>query len=426
MDHFDYVKGVLHAEAVDVRTLAETYDTPLYVYSAQTLVDHYDRVAAAFGPVDTTICFSVKSCSNLSILRLLEERGAAFDVVSGGELARVLEIGADPACIVFAGVGKRDKEIAHALDVGIGWFNAESASELDNLSVIAKQKNKTATVALRINPDVDAETHLYTTTGTRETKFGVDIDRVTEVFDAFAHRPELDIAGLHVHIGSPVNRIEPFVEAVSRMLDVVDRLRRAGHAIRAINIGGGFGAHYDDIEAPPAMDYARRICPMLEGTGLAVSVEPGRSITANAGILLTRVLYTKKSGNRRFAIVDAAMTDLIRPALYGSFHFVWPVVPGLTMVPEARSADLDLPGTTMIDIVGPVCESGDFLARDRRLPTVARGDLIAVFSAGAYGFSMSSQYNSRPRAAEVLVEGKQHRLIRRRETYDDLVAPERL
>lgn len=426
MDHFQYRDGELFAEQIKLRDLAEQFGTPLYVYSRQTVLDHLDRFAKAFAALKPTICFSVKSCQNLSILRLVREAGASFDVVSGGELKRVQEAGGDPSQVVFAGVGKTDEEIAYALNANIGLFNVESEAELENLSQIAARLGKTAHAALRINPDVDPHTHVYTSTGKRETKFGVDLERAQRVFREFAKKPGLDLSGLHLHIGSPVNRVEPYVEAINKTLDLIDRLARDGFAIRALDIGGGFGAHYDDSEAPPASAYAERIVPLLAGRNLRIFFEPGRSIIANAGILLTRTLYTKASGDRQFVIVDAAITDIIRPALYGAFHFAWPVKPHGNIVPPSRSATLNLDGTYLVDIVGPVCESGDFLAKDRRLPPVNRGDLICIFTAGAYGFVMSSQYNSRPRAAEVLVEGAAPRLIRRRETYDDLVLAERL
>ena len=426
MDDFHYVEGVLHCEAVSVPSLAERFGTPLYVYSTQTLVDHYDRVRDAFSAVDATVCFSVKSCQNLAILRLLANRGAAFDIVSGGELGRIMEAGGDPGRAVFAGVGKTDTEIETAITAGIGWFNAESEEELANLSATATRLGKTARVALRINPDVDPLTHRYTATGKRETKFGVDLERARKAFADFGGQPGIELAGIHLHLGSPVNTVAPYVESIEKALVLIGRLRTEGHCIRAINLGGGFGAHYDGSEAPPAAAYAAQIVPLLAGRDLEVLIEPGRCIAANAGVLLGRTLYTKASGDRRFVIVDAAFTELLRPALYGAFHFVWPVEPRSGLIPPYRSADLHLGGSVMADIVGPVCESGDFLAKNRWLPPIARGDLVAVFSAGAYGFSMSSQYNSRPRAAEVLIDGDEARLIRRRENYDDLVAAERL
>ncbi|MFQ5413266.1 MAG: diaminopimelate decarboxylase [Phycisphaerae bacterium] len=425
MDHFQYIRGVLHCESVDVRSLAARFGTPLYVYSRRTLVEHYDRMASAFASLNPWICYSVKSCPNLAVCRVLRKRGSAFDVVSGGELARALEAGAAPERIVFAGVGKTDDEIRAGLAAGIGWFNVESEAEMEHVARLAADMGVTARVALRVNPDVDPKTHVYTTTGTRETKFGVDLERARSVFAAFDGRPSLRLDGIHLHIGSPVNTIEPFVRSITRGVALIDALRAAGHGLRAINIGGGFGAHYDGIEAPPAARYAERIVPLLAGRDLTVLLEPGRSISANAGILLTRTLYTKASGERRFVIADAAMTELLRPALYGAFHFVWPVQPGDGMIPPTRGADVRLDGTVLVDVVGPVCESGDFLARDRYLPPVSRGDLLCVFSTGAYGFAMSSQYNSRCRPAEVMVDGDDVRVIRRRETYNDLVSLER-
>lgn len=426
MDHFQFQDGVLRCEDVDLRGVAEEFGTPVYVYSKRTLLDHFERFCAAFAQLETTVCFSIKCCSNLSILRLLHESGSSFDVVSGGELRRALEIGADPSGIAFAGVGKTDDEITYALDVGVGWFNVESEAELANIAALAERTATRATIALRINPDVDPQTHEYTTTGKRETKFGIDIERATGLFRDFARCEALDMAGIHLHLGSPVNTIEPYVKSITRAIDLIDALRASGHAIRAINIGGGFGAHYDGGEAPPASAYAERIVPLLTGRNLHVYLEPGRSIAANAGVLLAQTLYTKTSGDKTYAVVDAAITELIRPALYGAFHFAWPVAPANQLVPPDRRKALKLGGTARVDIVGPVCESGDFLAKDRWLPPILRGDLLAIFSAGAYGMSMSSQYNSRCRAAEVLVDGGDARLIRRRETYDELVSAERV
>lgn len=425
MDHFAYRQGVLHCEEIDARKLAERFGTPAFVYSRATLIDHYDRLQTAFAPLSPVICYSVKSCQNLAILRLLQERGTAFDVVSGGELARVIEAGGDPGRVVFAGVGKSDHEITAALSAGIRWFNVESEQELDNIAKIAEGMGVRAPIALRVNPDVDPKTHLYTTTGKRETKFGVDLERARRVFAMFAGRRGVKLASIHLHLGSPVNTTEPYESAIAKTLGLIDELRGDGHEIEALNIGGGFGAHYDGSEAPPASAYAEKIVPLLRDHDLEILLEPGRSIAANAGIVLARVLYTKASGEKQFVILDAAMTELLRPALYGSFHFAWPVAPRDGLVPPTRSAKLDLPGTNLVDLVGPVCESGDFLAKERRVPPVQRGDLICLFSAGAYGMVMSSQYNSRPRAPEVLVAGDQAKLIRRRETYDDLVAAER-
>lgn len=425
MDYFSYTDGILCCESCAVPALAQQFGTPLYVYSSRTLLEHYQRFESAFSALKATICFSVKSCQNLSILRLLKGCGAAFDVVSGGELRRVLEAGADPQRVVFAGVGKTDEELRFALDSGIGWFNAESEAELENLAGIAAKMGKVARAALRINPDVDPKTHLYTSTGKRETKFGVDLSRAYDVFKDFTGRDGIELSGVHLHLGSPVNTIDPYVSALIKTVSFIEQLRRSGFKVQALNIGGGFGAHYSGSEAPAASAYAKQIVPLLRDKELAVFLEPGRSIVANAGVLIAKVLYTKASGDKQFVIIDAAMTDLIRPALYGSFHFVWPVSPRHALVPASRSLELSMAGTGLVDIVGPVCESGDFLAKDRRIPPVTRGDLICIFSSGAYGFVMSSQYNSRPRAAEILIDGDKATLIRRRENYDDLVRAER-
>lgn len=426
MDHFQYRQGELYCEGVPVQRIADTVGTPLYVYSTATLLHHYDRIQTAFAELKPIICYSIKSCMNMHICRLLAEHGAGFDVVSGGELYRALQAGADPARIVYAGVGKTDPEIRQAIEAQIGWFNVESEPELENLQQIASSLGTCVRAALRINPDVDPKTHRYTSTGKKETKFGVDLERAKRVFEQYAQRPGVDLCGLHLHIGSPVNTIQPYIEAVEKAIALIDDLKRSGFEINTLDIGGGFGANYESTEAPAATEYARAIVPLLSGKPYTIIMEPGRSITANAGLLVGRVLYVKKSGERKFVIVDASMTELIRPALYGAYHFTWPVRPGEDMCPETREAESRLAGTSEVDIVGPVCESGDFLAKSRHIPPVSRGDMMAVFSAGAYGFVMSSQYNSRPRAAEVLVNGSQFRIIRRRETYDDLLAAERL
>ncbi len=424
MDYFAYRDGELYCEDVRVREIADALGTPTYVYSSATLKHHYQQTATAFSELDPVICYSIKSCQNLHIIRLLVEQGAGMDVVSGGELYRALKAGADPSRIVYAGVGKTDHEINEAIDAGIGWFNVESEAELAHLIEIAGGRRQTVQAALRVNPDVDPRTHRHTTTGKKETKFGVDLERARRVFDTFGRDPHVKLCGLHLHIGSPVNTVEPYVEAIEKALGLIKGLREDGFAIDTLNIGGGFGAHYEAQEAPSMSAYAEQIIPLLRGRGLQLVLEPGRSIAANAGILLTRVIYIKHGGGKRFVIVDAAMTDLIRPALYDAYHFIWPVGPGGAFTPPQRGRDLRLPGTVKVDVVGGVCETGDFLGRDRQLPPVRRGDLLAVFSAGAYGFVMASHYNSRPNAAEVLVNGPKFRTIRRRETYAELVAPE--
>ncbi len=424
MDDFIYHDGRLHCERIPIRQIAEKSGTPTFIYSRATLLAHYDRFAAAFAPLSPTICFSIKSCANINLCRLLAERGSGFDVVSGGELFRAMQSNADPQKIVFAGVGKTDAEINAAINAAIGLFNIESPAELENLIRIAASRNATIRAALRINPDVDPITHKHTTTGKKETKFGVDLEMARAVFDQFGRDKYVKLCGLHVHIGSPVNTVEPYIAAVRRSLELLTTLRAAGFQLDTFDLGGGFGAHYRGSEAPDAATYAAAIVPLLANQGLKIILEPGRSIAANAGVLLTRVLYTKQSGTRRFAIVDAGMNDLVRPALYDAHHFIWPAEPGPQFVPNPRGESDSIPGTIEMDIVGPVCETGDFLGRARKLPPVQRGDLVAVFTAGAYGMTMSSNYNSRPRAAEVLVEGDTFRAIRRRETYEDLVAAE--
>ena len=411
MDEFVFRDGVLHGESVDLRTVAQDFGTPLYVYSRKTLIDHFDRTRRAFAPLGATICFSIKSCQNLSILRLLRERGSSFDVVSGGELARAIEAGADPSQIVFAGVGKRDPEIQAALDAGIGWFNVESEAELANIQRLAVASGKKATLALRINPDVDPDTHEYISTGKRETKFGLDVERARRVAESTSERSGVHLTGLHIHIGSQITQVAPYVEMVTRLVALAQDLRGFHSGLESINIGGGFGIHYRENEAPAMTEFADALLPLLKDCGFSVHMEPGRLLVGNAGILVTRVLYEKRGGDKRFIICDAAMNDLIRPSLYGAFHRIEPV--------EVREGKV-----TPADVVGPVCESGDFLAQDRDLPPLKRGDLLAVRSAGAYGFVMASNYNARPRAVEVMVDGDRYGVVRARETEEELIRGE--
>ncbi|MBI4579473.1 MAG: diaminopimelate decarboxylase [Planctomycetes bacterium] len=430
MDQFTYRDGRLYCEGVPVSRIAEAVGTPVFIYSAATLRDHYAKIAEAFAELRPIICYSIKSCGNLHVIRLLAERGAGMDVVSGGELYRAVRAGFRqggeyrPGKIVFAGVGKTDAEINEALDAGIGWFNIESEAELANLIAIAQRRGVTTRAALRVNPDVDPKTHRHTTTGKRETKFGVDLERARNVFNEFGRQPHVRLTGIHLHIGSPVNAIDAYTEAIARTLELIGDLRRDGFTIDTLDVGGGFRADYEGPGSPTARDYAARIVPLLRGQGLQVILEPGRTISANAGILLTRTVHVKQSGDKQFAIVDGSMTELIRPVLYDAYHFVWPAEPGPGFVPDTRWRGINFPGTRIVDVVGPVCETGDFLARERPLPPIRRGDLIAVFTAGAYGFVMASHYNARPNAAEVLVDGDDFRVIRRRETYADLTAEE--
>lgn len=437
MDRFDFRDGELFCEDVPVTRIAAAVGTPTFIYSAATFRDHYTRLAQAFAELDPIICYSIKSCGNLHILRLLGELGAGMDVVSGGELFRAVQAGfsrggpCDPGKIVFAGVGKTDSEISAGIDAGIGWFNIESEAELANLIRLAEERVDRAAIeaspvraALRINPDVDPKTHRHTTTGKRESKFGVDLERARAVFAEFGRHPLVRLTGLHLHIGSPVMNIDAYTEAIAKTLALVADLRNDGFTVDTLDIGGGFQADYEGPGSPTYADYAARMVPLLRGQGLRIILEPGRTISANAGILLARTTFVKQSGDKQFVIVDGSMTELIRPALYDAYHFVWPAKPGLGFVPHPRGRNIVFPGTRMVDVVGPVCESGDFLAKERALPPIKRGDLIAVFTAGAYGFVMASHYNARPNAAEVLVEDGQFRVIRRRESYEDLVRAE--
>lgn len=425
MDNFAYRNGRLYCEDVAAAKIAASAGTPAYIYSAATLRRHYRAFAEAFSELRPTICFSIKSLANVHLLRLLAEQGSGFDVVSGGELFRAQQAGAEASKIVFAGVGKTDAELTAAIQAGIGLFNVESESEFENLSRLARRARRKVRAALRVNPDVyDRRTHSYTATGKKESKFGVDIGRAAKFFAAYGRDSGVRLDAIHIHIGSPIYSPRPYVKAIKKVLDLIGRLRKAGSTIRALNIGGGYAANYEEGAAPPAAEYARAMVPLLKDTGLELFMEPGRQISCNAGLLLARTLYVKQGNDRKFAIVDAAMTDLIRPALYGSEHFIYPAQLAKGAAAPPRKLNYVPPRAELYDIVGGVCESSDFLGKGRRLPTLRRGDLLAVFSAGAYGFVMSSQYNSRPRAPEVLVDGKTWRLIRRRETYDDLVAAE--
>ncbi len=425
MDRFSYQDRKLFVEQVDVEKIAKKVGTPVYIYSKATFVEHLHKIQKAYSELETTICYSVKACGNIHILKFMAEAGSGFDIVSGGELFRVLQAGGSPSKIVYAGVGKTDYEIIEALKAEIAYFNIESEEELENFIRLSKQQNKQPKVALRVNPDVEYKTHAYLTTGKRETKFGIDIERAQKVFASYGNNPFIRLYAIHIHLGTSGESIEPYVEAVKKVLPLIDQLRKNGHTIEALDLGGGYGADYESDTAPLASEYAAGILPFLKGKNLKLILQPGKSISANAGIMVTRVLYTKYSGNKKFVIVDAGMNDLIRPALYDAFHFIWPVKVNEKFVPKQRSKDLHLEGTEIVDVVGPICESGDFFAKDRALPPVKRGDLIAIFTAGAYGFTMSSNYNTRCRPAEVLVDGKNFSIIRKRETYEDLIALEK-
>jgi len=424
MEPFQYRDRQLYCEDVPVAELAARFGTPLYVYSQSAILETLKSLRSAFADVDPLVCYSVKANSNLGILKVMAEHGSGFDVVSGGELHRVKLAGGDPERTVFAGVGKTDDEIVAGLEAGVLMFNVESEGELEAITRVAAAMNRVAPIALRVNPDVDPRTHRYTSTGKKESKFGMDIARSLRVAEAALAMSSVRMIGMHMHIGSQITTTEPYAGAVAKGVEVIGQLRRMGHPIGWYNMGGGFGIAYKKSEARSIAEFAAAILPGVKAAGCRLAIEPGRVIAGNAGILVSRVLYTKQSGDKRFLIQDAAMNDLIRPALYESFHRIWPVVaaPGLPAPPDDFEAAI--PGTEPWDVVGPVCESGDFLAKDRSLPQLDRGDLIAIFSAGAYGMVMASNYNTRPRAAEVLVALRQSRLVRRRETYEDLVSQE--
>ncbi|MFI4862418.1 MAG: diaminopimelate decarboxylase [Phycisphaerales bacterium JB063] len=429
MDHFTYRDGRLFCEDVPVADIAASAGTPAYIYSKATFLSHFRALRDAFAPLDPVVCYSIKSCSNLSIVKLLVDEGSGMDVVSGGEIFRAVQAGADPGKIVYAGVGKTDAEIELAIKTGIGWFNIESEQEFENIARIAERMGKTAHGALRINPDVaDDKTHAKTTTGKKETKFGVDIERGRRFFKTYGKNPHLQLDALHLHIGSPIYSPEPYVKAIGKALELIDELKQEGIAITALDIGGGFAADYETGASPAYQSYADAIVPLLQSFkdgGGTVILEPGRTIAANAGILLTQVQYLKQGGAKQFVICDTGMHHLIRPTLYEAWQFIWPCEVDAAFVPKQRAKDMDMPGLEVCEVVGPICETGDYLAKDRPLPPVQRGDLLAVFSAGAYGMVMASHYNSMPNPPEVLVDGDTFDTIRRRETYEDLVAAER-
>jgi diaminopimelate decarboxylase len=403
--------GALAMDGVPLEAVASEHGTPLYVYCRATIEAAFSAYAQAFSPVPHRICYAVKANGNGAILRLLAGLGAGADIVSGGELRAAVRAGFSPSRIVFAGVGKTDEEIALGLDQGIGEWNAESEDEIWRLSAAAAARGRTARVSLRVNPDIDARSHPYISTGLREAKFGVDIALAAGILRRAREMEALQVVGLQCHIGSQITEIEPLAAAARALADLSRRLLDEGFPLETIDLGGGLGVSYDGRGVPDPRALAAAVLPAVERLPLTLVVEPGRSLVASAGVLLTRVLYLKDGGARRFVIVDAGMNDLLRPALYDAHHRVEPVIS------RGRGAEL-------VDVVGPVCETSDFLARRRELPRTAPGELLAVMDAGAYGFAMSSRYNMRPRAAEVLVEDGRARLVRRRETFEDLVATE--
>ena len=432
MDHFEYRDRTLYCEDVPVPELAAKYGTPLYVYSQATLLERLKEIQTAFAEAKPVICYSVKANGNLSVCRLMGEHGAGFDVTSQGEFQRALKAGPAGAKIVFAGVGKTDAEIEFALKNGVFLFDVESEQELLAIGEVAKRLGVKANVALRVNPDLPPKTHVKTDTSVKGVKFGLDIETIVDVAKSVVGHPGLAVVGLHMHLGSPILKAEPYRQGAEKGVNLIKQFRAQGHDIRYLNMGGGFGINYRKDEAKPARAFAEVILPAVKETGCHLILEPGRFIAGNAAILLSRVLFTKSTGGKHYVIQDAAMNDLIRPTLYGSFHRVWPVnpspdvpvTPDVNGDPDDPQPFRDMPNCFKQDVVGPVCESGDYLAKDRPLPAMTRGDLLAVFSAGAYGMAMASNYNSRVRAAEVLVTGRTHRLIRRRETFADLVACE--
>ncbi len=424
MDHFSYRNRILHCDDVPVPALAEKYGTPLYVYSKKTLTHHLKQIQTAFLAVNPLVCYSIKTNGNIHIAKLMVDGGAGCDVTSGGELFRALKAGCPGEKIVFAGVGKTDAELRMAFEAGVFLFNVESEGELFAIADVAKSMNRVAKVALRVNPDLPPKTHAKTDTSVKGVKFGLDIDTVLEFAAKVVKNPHVKVVGLHMHLGSPILSADPYRQGIEKGLILIDKLRAQGHQINVWNMGGGFGIHYRKQEALPASAFAEVIVPGIQKSGCQLVLEPGRFIVGNAGLLVSRVIYTKDSGGKHFVIQDAAMNDLVRPTLYDSFHRIWPVAPAADFAAPPSDYEIANPGTRKVDVVGPVCESGDFLAKDRYLPPVQSGDLLATFSAGAYGMSMSSNYNGRPRAAEVLVDGGEHHLIRRRETFDDLIRPE--
>jgi len=456
MHSFHYCDGQLHCEDVDLARVAQEFGTPLYIYSAGTILDHYRRLDAALAPLDHLICYAVKANSNRAILSLFAKEGAGFDIVSGGELFRVLAAGGDPAECTFAGVGKSREEIEHALTRRIYSFNVESEAELEYIDRIAGTKHLRAPVAMRVNPDIDPRTHEYISTGSRENKFGMALDRIPAVYERAATMRHIDIIGVQMHIGSQITEAAPFADAIKKVAPIVRDLK-SRYPIKFFSIGGGLGIIYQSSfesgarewwdaaaitskrkskgkrEKESALsihEYVDAILTPLRELGLRILLEPGRLLVGNAGVLLTRVRYIKQTGEKKFAIVDAGMNDLIRPALYHSFHEIVPVEQRIWHSPQSSPSGRggrEAPGegkTEKMDIVGPVCESGDFFALDREMPEVRAGDLLAIMSAGAYGFVMASNYNSRPLPAEALVRGDRFALIRKRQTWQDLVRGE--
>ncbi len=411
MHHFQYQNMELYCEEVPVSEIARDVGTPFYLYSHATLRQHFKAFDGAFQGIEHLTCFSMKSNSSLAILRLFAQQGGGVDIVSGGELYRALKAGVDPQKIVYSGVGKRTEDLEYALKSDILLFNVESSQEISRLNDVARSLGKRAPIAIRVNPDIDPQTHPYISTGLKENKFGIEISKALEEYTRAATLSNLSISGVSCHIGSQLTQVSPFVDAMRLLQELIKKLRQAGIGIKYIDLGGGLGITYDKEEPPHPKDYATALKKELGMEDMILILEPGRVIMGNAGILVTQVLYTKTAHEKDFIIVDAAMNDLIRPSLYGSYHGIQPVKLGRRQKVRA-------------DIVGPICETGDFFARDREVEAYEPGELMAIMSSGAYGFSMASNYNSRPRVAEVMVKGDQHHVIRARESYEDLVRGE--
>jgi diaminopimelate decarboxylase len=409
---FESQKGTLHCEGCSLKQLAKEVGTPLYVYSRKALVENFKQFDGAFADVPHLVCFAVKANSNLSLLKLFRDLGAGYDIVSGGELFRVRQVGVDPQKVVFSGVGKKNAEIDYALNSNILLFNVESKAELEAIEARGKVLNIKARVSFRVNPDIDPETHPHISTGLQQHKFGVGMDEALPLYQQAASLSQVEPVGISCHIGSQVTSLKPFVESTERVLKLVDQLTAAGIRLQYIDLGGGLGIRYDDESPPTIAEYAAALSGLLAGRSETLILEPGRILSANAAVLLTEVLYLKQSQGRQFVVVDAGMNDLIRPGLYGAYHDIVPV--------ETTERE-----DFVADIVGPVCETTDYLARDRSLPQVQRGEILAVKDTGAYGFTLASNYNSRPRPAEVLVDSQSYQIVRKRESYEDLVRGEK-
>jgi len=409
---FESQKGILHCESCSLKQLAKEVGTPLYVYSRSALVENFKQFDSAFADTPHLVCFAVKANSNLSLLKLFRDLGAGYDIVSGGELFRVRQVGVDPQKVVFSGVGKKNAEIDYALNSNILLFNVESKAELDAIEARGKVLNIEARVSFRVNPDIDPETHPHISTGLQRHKFGVSMDEALPLYQEAVSLSQVEPVGISCHIGSQVTSLKPFIEATQRMLKLVDELTASGIRLQYIDLGGGLGIRYNDEAPPTVVEYAAALSALLAGRSETLILEPGRILSANAAVLLTEVLYLKQSQGRQFVVVDAGMNDLIRPGLYGAYHEI---------VPVETSEREDF----VADIVGPVCETTDYLARERTLPQVQRGEILAVRDAGAYGFTLASNYNSRPRAAEVLVDSQSYQIVRKRESYEDLVRGEK-